>query len=250
MKDPIFDSIVALIFIHFGIFDVTTTDEASHGCPEDKASSKRRLFAQLLKQGRVTQLITERRHRKTVPLVELSQRRSLPRAAALSVDALIAVTELCLQGVFSSTLLCDILVLFSLGDVENDFCEVTDDTELLRAFLRDGLLPRSAAIRARFGEADPIGDVAGMLKTVGQLRDANKPGVVSSSEHVMSRSSSSVFQEQTDWIALKRFPSHTVSRWSKLPQPLPRALIRDELTRAQKPANMLDVLNGHTTALE
>ncbi|SJX61797.1 uncharacterized protein SRS1_12781 [Sporisorium reilianum f. sp. reilianum] len=249
VNDPIFDGIVALVLIHFGVFDISTnTPAAQHRASRD-GSPKARRFAMLLKRSRPSRSDPERAN---------SQRRSgkqTYRVQALSVDALVAITELCLQGVFSGAILCDILALFSLGDIDNNFIEVDSDTHLLKAFLHQGLLPRAASIRATFADADPIRDVLDILESMRKLKEAKAAQQAnrrSSVHRRMSRRHSSIQVEETEWVPLERFPSSSMSSWSKLPHsplskwlPTTKSIAQHEPgTGAQKPITMIDMLNG------
>ncbi len=136
-KTPCSTASCALVFIHFGIFDLDGRASST------KDSEKHKLFfghpklAKILQHRHASRLRRLRRSRPDIQASSYGMHKvCLERTAALSVDALIAITELCLKGVFSGVVLTDIIALFTLGDVDNGFCEVPGDTELLHAFLQ------------------------------------------------------------------------------------------------------------------
>lgn len=236
---------IALISVHFGIFKAQQPDGVHSSLKHE--AFKRKGFAKSSISRRLSHLMSaQRKPKQTIDSTQAGI--VLPtRSGALTVDALIAITDLCLQGVFSDTVLCDILSLFSLGDIENDFCEVPSDTALLHNLLRDGLAPRSKALRAKLCDITPIRDVANIIKTVIQLREAQSAQSNSSGDDAVARLSS----DEHEWIPLERFPSFTVSRWSQVPQALPCPTTNAGANNssrveagATKRVNMIDILNG------
>lgn len=255
MNDPIFDGIVALVLIHFGVFDVNAKGSKPRDRTSKDGTSSRKRFSTLLKRTRSSTPDLERAtpHGRFIEGQHQKQ--------ALSVDALIAITELCLQGVFSEAMLCDILALFNLGDIDHDFSEVDTDMKLLYGFLHKGLLPRAASIRASFADADPIHEVLDILGSVQKLNEAKQAqqaqqaqqaGTASSDERMTPRPSSSSRNDETEWVPLERFPSSAVASWSQSPRsPLKKLLPRRKSVEqavldaeAQKPINMIDILNA------
>lgn len=252
MNDPIFDGIVALVLIHFGIFHLSTNGSGARDRTNNDVSSSRKSFASLLKRTRSYRLDLKRA--KARIHVNMGTRR----IQALSADALTAITELCLQGVFSGAILCDVLALFSLGDIDNDLSEVDTDMELLDRFLHEGLLPRATSIRDSFADADPIRNVLDMLESMRKLKEAKEASMAQSVKRHASRLSSTVQTEEAEWIPLERLLSSTVSSWSRFPRTplgkwLPKTRSVDQggsVVHAQKPINMIDILNGRCSVLE
>lgn len=254
VNDPIYEGIVALVFIHFGIYDGDTTKSKPHGGEDELGDRKRRRFAQLMKRTGLRKLTQRDKSPHATFTQVLTDGRTASRTTALSVETLVAVTELCLQGVFSETILFDILALFALGDVDNNFAVVPSDIELLRAFLHEGLLPRSAAIRKRFKTADSVQDTMAMLEAMEKLREASKANIST------NRSSSSSRSEDAEWITLERLPGFAVRGWSGRSHEQPNTFLpftgelqsrksRDGPTsRVARHVNMLDILNGDQTA--
>ena len=261
-RDPIFDGVVALLFVHLGVFDIGAVDTGEKGQRDEEIAPNRRRFSKLLNRGRLSKLISTQTQSNSKPaLFRFGSGKRLPRTAALSVEALIAVTDLCLQDVLSGTVLCDLLALFALGDVEDNFDVVLEDTELLRSFLCEGLMPRSASIRAKIWDADPIGDVTSMLEAMDQLKASKKAAASSALREPMSvRSSISIRPEGTQWFTLESTTSPVSHRWSQRPQPKMGSLLslgdrgknasrRNSLALDfERPSNMLDVLNRRTAA--
>ncbi|SPO23211.1 uncharacterized protein UTRI_01889 [Ustilago trichophora] len=247
VKDPIFDGIVALVFIHFGIFDVAAASTGSRRQLDESMISSPRRFSKLLKSERLSKLVPKRSQSDSMPVFPHRIKGKRPtRIAALSTEALVAVTELCLQSVLSSTVLSDILALFALGDVEDNFSVVDGDRNLLRAFLDEGLLPRSASISAKLGGFDPIRDVQGVLEAMNQLKESKKASTSPSGRRFRFNSFQS---EDTEWIKLEIFPNFTGSRWSQQSQvesTTPSSF--SSLTTRTRPTNMLDVHNNRTVA--
>lgn len=190
------------------------------------------------------------------PKIQLSER--IPQRQAFSVDILVAITELCLQGVFSDAVLCDILALFSLGDVDQDFCERESDTELLSTFLHEGLLPRAASIRARFKEGDPIADVMSILESMQRLKKAKEARSSQAVRRAVPHLPCSDGAREADlgqmggpltssaqpsWLKdLRSSPKR--NKWA----PLFTSSIHKHSRRKGKHINVIDVLNGHATA--
>lgn len=247
MKDPIFDGVVVLAFVHFGIYDIAAAQREKL---DEVAPPKRSRFAQLLSRGRMVKLVPKRVWSKsaTAPKTEVTKPRF--ERDALSVDALIAVTELCLRGVFSAMFLCDLLALFAIGAIERDLSEPSRDVELLRTFLHEGLLPRSAAIRSSLGGADPIGDVTRILEVLHQLPDGTMAAPPIG--EVQACSSSSVQTEEEEWIPLERCPRFTMPDWCQRPRLQPRAFLRSnggpQASERERWANMLHIFNSYDVA--
>ncbi|KAJ1027350.1 hypothetical protein NDA18_003358 [Ustilago nuda] len=256
VNNPVYDGLVALVFIHFGIFDVDTTSSTSHGSKDEAGGVKLPPFAKLLNKTRTTK--TARQDKGSGPAVShyLKDMERSTRGAALSVETLVAVTELCLQGVLSETVLSDILVLFTLGDVENNFTVVPSDIELLQGFLHEGLLPRKAVIRAKFTSTHLILDLTAIVESMEKFEEVSKAEILRSTRRFTNCSMDSIESEGRDWINLDRMPCTTGTKWSQLSQTkgfltsarvLRRLCRRDgSATRDKKPANMLDLLNGDT----
>ncbi len=211
-----FDGIVALVFIHFGIFDLDGRASST------KDSEKHKLFfghpklAKILKHRHASRLRRLRRSRPDIQASSYGMHKVLSeRTAALSVDALIAITELCLKGVFSGTVLSDIIALFTLGDVDNGFCEAPGDTELLHAFLHNGLMPRRTEIWAKFGGIDRSVMLNGFSgrqnKYTRQVDDAESRLILGL--HRRDRVDST-----------GKVPSFTVPRWTRRPQLQPSGM--------------------------
>ncbi|SPO21901.1 uncharacterized protein UTRI_01889_B [Ustilago trichophora] len=244
-KDPIFDGVVALVFIHFGIFDVAAASTGSRRHLDESSLSSPRRFSKLLKGGRLSKLVPMRTRSDSLPVFSHKATGRRPtRTAALSTEALVAVTELCLQSVLSGTVLTDILALFALGDVEDNFSIVDDDRDLLRSFLHEGLLPRSASIRAKLGGADPVQDFKNVLAARDQLKESKKASTSPSGRRFRFNSFQS---EDTEWIKLETFPSFAGSRWSQqVESSTPFSF--SSITTRTRPTNMLDVFHNRTAA--
>ena len=246
VNEPIFDGVVALVLIHFGVVDLN----ASCGKVRQRLSREGgKRLSQLLKRTRRSKAVSE----LDDPLHGTGKIAS--RTQALSVDSLIAITELCLQGVFSGSVLCDILALFNLGDVDNHFIELDDDWELLTTFLQLGLQPRATSIRAKFSNADPIRYLLAMLNSMRELKEAKQAKTLSSVELLTHRLSSSSRTEESEWVQLERFPSATVLSWSRHPRTTrakwlsaTKGVNEDETEiTARKQVNLIDILNGYTS---
>ncbi|SPO39465.1 uncharacterized protein PSFLO_04946 [Pseudozyma flocculosa] len=83
----------------------------------------------------------------------------------LSLDVLIAISNLCVHRVFAPVLLRRLLAFFALGDTENGFVPVEAEVKLLRDYREFYLRPQSALLRARIKEFNVELEVEAMLRT-------------------------------------------------------------------------------------
>ncbi|KAF6767129.1 hypothetical protein PSEUBRA_002763 [Kalmanozyma brasiliensis GHG001] len=244
-NDPLFDGIVALVLIHFGVFDV----EASKSVADDGSHSEIEGLTTLQKLARRVKLGS----RFISPPVK--DQSSISPSQALSIDVLAAFVELCSHGVLGSAILHDVLSLFALGDVDRDFALVESDMELLRTFLNKRLLPHTTFVRDTFGVHDPIRQIISMLKAMDKLKQANSPGTASHG-NVPTRPLTQFDIEDSEWIPLERLPSSSVQKWPKQSRSQTLRWFARKRSHSQesdtfeapKAVNMIDILNGYSPA--
>ncbi len=142
------------------------------------------------------------------------------------------------EGRLQRVVLTDIIALFTLGDVDNGFCEVPGDTELLHAFLHKWFDAAKNGDLDQFGEIDPIGDVEQILRSARQVHEAGRT--------MQSRDSSSVYTEETEWI-----PTGKVSELYRSSLDATSSTTASAMTHRREShqlVNMLSVLSDPHTA--
>ncbi|PWN50061.1 hypothetical protein IE53DRAFT_362670 [Violaceomyces palustris] len=97
---------------------------------------------------------------KLIP-IRVERRRKL-----LNLTILISITNLCLHSVFPKIFLRRLLSLFTLGDIERNFCLVKEEMDLLSDYHRFYLQPRSKLLSTRFRDFSPEAEVEATLKAL------------------------------------------------------------------------------------
>ncbi|KAN0063081.1 hypothetical protein ACQY0O_004244 [Thecaphora frezii] len=94
----------------------------------------------------------------------ISQQLKTRAVHCLSLEVLVAISNLCVHRVFAPILLRRLLSFFALGDTENGFVPIEAEVKLLSEYRDRYLRPQSALLRARIKEFSPELEVEAMLR--------------------------------------------------------------------------------------